>query len=141
MKQVLICGLLISLAFTAKSQVNKHGLPCGGMDILDVGIHIQGYKILDYHGIHYSEISADSLRKGFVIALSDTSHKVKWFLIDYESGKGVSEYPVTGTMATAKNAVFIKNIKPGDQLSIECINIQKDGLTNLSTSFRIIVTN
>lgn len=139
--QVIITGFLLLIAFTSGAQVSKHGPPCGGMDILEVGVHIKGQKVLNYNGIRYSEISANLLRQGFTVALEDSSHKVKWFLINYEGSSGTKELPIYGTKATVNNADFIKNIKPGDQLSLGCINIQKAGLTNLSTSFRIIVTN
>ncbi|RYZ52343.1 MAG: hypothetical protein EOP49_09680 [Sphingobacteriales bacterium] len=139
--QVIIAGLLLLIAFTSGAQLSKHGPPCGGMDILEVGVHIKGQKVLQYNGMRYSEISANLLRQGFTVALADSSHKVKWFLIDYEGSSGAKEFPIFGTKATAKNAAFIKAIKPGDQLSLECINIQEAGVTNLSTNFRIIVTN
>ena len=119
--------------------MNKHGQPCGGMDIVDVGLHIQGYEILDYNGIRYSEISVESLRKGFTVVLTDTSYKIKWFLINYESGSMGDEYPFSSTKVNSKN-VLLKNLKNGDQFSIDCINITKDGVTSLSTGFRIIVT-
>jgi hypothetical protein len=141
MKQVLVAGIFLLLNLTTRGQVNQHGPPCGGMDIVDVGVHIKGQKLLDYNGIPYSEISASSLRKGFIIALSDTSYKVKGFLIDYKGSSSVKEYQVSGTKVTANNASFIKMIKPGDQLSLVCINIQKESVTKLSTGFRIIVTN
>jgi hypothetical protein len=138
--QFIITGFLLLIVFTSGAQVSKHGPPCGGMDILDVGVHIKGQKVLDYNGIRYSEISANLLQQGFTISLEDSSHKVKRFLIDYEDSSGTKELPISGTKATVNNAAFIKTIKPGDQLSLECINIEKAGVTNLSTSFRIIVT-
>ncbi|RZL10766.1 MAG: hypothetical protein EOO89_20815 [Pedobacter sp.] len=139
--QVIIAGLFLLIAFTSGAQVRKHGPPCGGMDNLEVGVHIKGQKVLDHNGIRYSEISANLLRQGFTVDLEDSSHKVKWFLINYEGSSGIKELPISGTKATVNNAAFLKTIKPGDQLSLECINIQKAGVTNLSTSFRIIVTN
>jgi hypothetical protein len=45
------------------------------------GVHVKGHIVLDYNGIRYSEISANSLRQGFTVALADSSHKVKWFLV------------------------------------------------------------
>ncbi|RYZ25552.1 MAG: hypothetical protein EOO10_17965 [Chitinophagaceae bacterium] len=76
------------------------------MDILDVGVHIKGQKVLDYNGIRYSEISANSLRHGFTVALADSTHKVKWFLINYEGSGSTKEIPISGTKATANNAAF-----------------------------------
>ena len=139
--QVIITGFLLLIAFTSGAQVSKHGPPCGGMDILEVGVHIQEHKVIDENGIKYSEISANSLRQGFTVAVADSFYKVKWLLINYEGRSGTKELPISGAKATEKNAAFIKAIKPGDQLSLECINIQKAGVTNLSTSFRIIATN
>ena len=140
MKHFLFITILGLVAFVSDAQVNKHVLPCGGMDILDVGVHIEGHNVLDYNGIRYSEISADRLREGFTVALTDTSHRITCFLIDYDGSGRSREFSISGTKATNKNAPFIKSISPGDLLSLECINIEKFGKRSLSTSFRIVVT-
>ena len=138
-RSALVILFLLSIS-TSFGQIKKQGRPCGGMDILDVGVHIQGHEPLDHSGIRYSEISAESLQRGFTVVLADTSYKVNRFLIDHESSSGIKEYPVSGGKVTLKNAAFLQNIKPGDQFSIECINIAKGSVTSLSTSFRIIVS-
>jgi hypothetical protein len=128
------------VGLSGQAQVNHHGPPCGGMGIYDVGVHIKGYEVLDYFGIRYSEISADSLRKGFTLALTDTTYKLSWFLIVYGTLDGVKEYSISGNRAILKNASFLKKIKAGDSLSLECINIDREGYTSLSTSFQVNVT-
>lgn len=140
MIQVIIAGVLLSLGLTVGAQVNKHGPPCGGMDILAVGVHIQGFETLDDNGIHYTEVNADYLRKGFTLALVDTSYKVKWFLINHESSNVIKEYAISGKTVTLETGAFLKSIKPGDQLSIECINIEKGGVTSLSTDYRVLIS-
>jgi hypothetical protein len=140
MMRVFIFGLFIFTGITSEAQVSKHGPPCGGMDILAVGVHIKGQEILDYNNLRYSEINAEVLRNGFTLDLTDTSYKVSRFLIVHENSNGVKEYSISGAKVTAKKAAFIKSIKPGDQLAIECINIFKGGFTSLSTNFRVIVT-
>jgi hypothetical protein len=138
--RVFLLFFLLYLNLSLKAQVTHHDPPCGGMDIYEVGIHIKGYKVLDTQGISYSEISADSLKNGFSLALTDSSYKLKWFRIYYSQGEKVSEYPITGFSVNLKNANFLKKIKAGDLISLDCINIKKEGIFSLSTGFYIIVT-
>ena len=140
MVRIIVSLLLISIGIPTAAQINKCGPPCGGMNILDVGIHIVGMEVRYSNTIPYSEISANTLKKGFIVQLSDTTYKVKWFLIGYNNNKENKEYPVSGNKATVKNASFIKKVKPGDQIYLECINIQKGEETSLSTGLWILVT-
>jgi hypothetical protein len=130
---VILFLLSITISY---GQVNKHGYPCGGMDILDVGIHIKGFKPQ-----HQDEISADFLRKGFIVALTDTSYKLLRFVVSYSKDNKVTEYQIKGNVVSDKNANFLKRLQPGDFLSFECINIERAGFESLSTTMWIVVTN
>ena len=133
--------ILLLMSLPALGQVNKHGPPCGGMDIIDVGFHIKGMPVQNSGPIRYSEISAKQLRKGVTLVLKDTSYKIHWLLVNYNSGRGNKEYPINGNKITTKNAIFLKSVKPGDTLSFECINVTRNGLLSLSTTFEVLVTN
>jgi hypothetical protein len=139
--KLFISSILFFLSLNVQAQVNKHGPPCGAMDILDVGIYVDGFQVLKENRIRYSEISTDSVRNGFELALQDTSYQIEWFLIVYSNTEVVKEYPISGSNATIHNAEFLKSIKQGDKLSIECINIKKGAVTSISTGFFILVSN
>lgn len=138
--QVFITILLL-VSLPAWGQVSKHGPPCGGMDILDVGFHIQGVDVQNSGQIRYSEISAKQLQEGITLALQDTSYRIKWFVVSYNRRGLIKEFSIDGNRLTTKNATFLNNVKPGDALTFECINLTKDGLLSLSTTFEVLVAN
>lgn len=129
----------LALSVTAYAQRDHNGFRCGAGSY-EAGIQVKGFKVLDFHGIRYSEIPADSLRKGFEFVLSDTSSTIISLLVHHSNRDNRKEYPFYGFQATTNNTKFLKDIKVGDELAIWCINIKRFGETLSTTDLRIVVT-
>src|SRR5882724_13452074 len=117
MLKIILVALLLICRSQTFSQVSKHGPPCGGMNILDVGLHVSGQKPI--HGDYFYNVTVAQLKKGFTIALSDTSYRLVWLLVSHATNDKVFEYPISGNIINRKNAKFPPKIQAGDKIIID----------------------
>ena len=105
---------------------------CSG-NILDVGIAVKGLSPCSF-----CTIKMELLKDGFSIVLSDTTYTIKEFRIEYyHLYRLESQKEIFGNKVDKKNVDFLSKLEPGDELSIECIYIEKDKKISLSTGMMI----
>ena len=105
---------------------------CSG-DILDVGLAVKGLSPCSF-----CTIKKELLKDGFSIVLSDTTYTIKEFRIEYyHLYRLESQKEIFGNKVDKKNVDFLSKLEPGDELSIECIYIEKDKKIFLSTGMMI----
>lgn len=139
MKTTALLISILAVGFSCFGQMANEPYPCEANDILDVGINVKGFKVIE-EPLPHCEIPKDSIKNGFKLQTHDTSFEIVSFVVVYSNTQVVHEYLLKGSKASIQNAGFLKKVKVGDQLSIECISILKSGVRSLSTSLRIIVT-
>lgn len=137
MKSFLVI-IAFTIGYSAAAQADSLVPLCGPDDILDKGLSIEGYKV-NTEPLPNAEIPGDSILKGFKLQLRDTAIRIKSFVVLYSTGDIVREYRFSGCTLDPQNAVFLKDIKAGDMLTIECVRIQKNEYKALSTSLIVLV--
>lgn len=131
MKYFLSAVLLVAI-FTKCASPKVLPSNCSG-DILDVGVAVKGLSPCSF-----CTIKKELLQDGFSIVLSDTTYTIKEFRIGYyHLYRLKSQTKIAGNKVDEKNVDFLSKLEPGDELSIECIYIEKDKEISLSTGMMI----
>jgi hypothetical protein len=120
----------MSCAGNKKSQ----SFNCNG-DILQVGLSIRGQA-----SCSHCVIEKEFLKNGFSLVLEDTAYKIYKFTISYSNAdKLLFKREIQGDRVHEKNVKFLRSLKDGDVISINCVYILKNKETSLSTSMLIVV--
>lgn len=107
---------------------------CSG-DILDVGLSIQGQEACSF-----CSIDKEKLKNGLSLVLKDSSYRISKFIITYSNDeKVILQKKVNGSSISSKKAKFLRTLKAGEMISIECIYIISQEKTALSTTMLITI--
>lgn len=107
---------------------------CPG-DILDVGISIKGYEPCSH-----CVIDKDSLRQGLNLELKDSSYRITKFILTYtNSDRELIQTIIAGSKVSSKKAKFLRRLKPGDMISLDCIAIESKDDVGKSTTMLIAI--
>jgi hypothetical protein len=105
---------------------------CSG-DILDVGLSIKGQKACSF-----CSINKEDLKDGLSLVLKDSSYWISKFIVTYSNDERIIvQKEVNGSTISSKKAKFLRNLKAGEMISIECIYIISQKKTALSTTMLI----
>ena len=122
---IFACFILMSCG----SHRKMISINCPG-DILDVGILIKGYEPCSH-----CVIDKDSLRQGLYLELKDSSYRITKFILTYtNSDRELIQKIIAGSKVSSKKAKFLRRLKPGDMISLDCIAIEsKDDFAKSTT--------
>jgi hypothetical protein len=104
-------------------------------DILDVGISIKGQEPCSF-----CVADKDLLRDGLTLELRDSSYKIAKFILTYTNdARDLIQTEIKGSKISSKRAKFLRNLKPGDVISLNCIELRINDHTALSTTMLIVI--
>lgn len=129
----LLSVIIFSLGLAScKSGKKMISLDCNG-GIKEVGLSVEGQAPCT-HCVLEKEV----FKKGISLVLEDTLYKISRFTVTYTNGDRVLiQKKVRGSLLRSKNASFLKELKEGDVISIDCIEIVKGRESFLSTTMLI----
>jgi hypothetical protein len=136
MKKIIAFIFVLNFFTQCISQKKQFKLICNGA-ILDVKIQIKGISFCSQ-----CDLAADKLINGFELFVPDSSYKIIGFQLIYTNNKNeVSVSDIKGNVVNRKNFKNLINIKPGNSIGLECINIEKNGIVDISTNMTIFISN
>lgn len=105
---------------------------CSG-DILDVGLSIKGQKASSF-----CSIDKEELKNGLFLVLKDSSYRISKFIVTYSNDERIIlQKEVNGSAISPKEGKFLRHLKTGEMISLECIYITSRNKTALSTTMLI----